>query len=173
MNQTIAIHFRAAFALVLVFAVFITFWSIRITVKALTDRRRHWGLTAESESKPSQLRPFPTSEIWIRAFANTFYFLLGCAIFVVQGQAFFRKYKDDSATGYIMVLAFPLLFGCPGILRLFMAAARSHLYFCSLRHGLLLQLRGVKLSGVVTCSDRTVQRCRIFDVRTGLRKTSF
>ncbi|CAK9113968.1 unnamed protein product [Durusdinium trenchii] len=141
------IHFEVAFALVVLLGAVILVWSLRITVKALKDRRHSWGLTDESDFSQSQLRPPQAAEILKRAFANIVYFLLGCALFVVEGQRFFRKNLDDSGTGYIMVLVFPLLFGCAGVLRIFMAAARSHLYFSSLRHGLLLELRVVKLSG--------------------------
>jgi len=145
MKPDTAQRFLAAFLLVLLLLAFILFWSLRLVVKAVKDRRRHWGLSVESSE--SQLRPPQTSEIVLRAFTNIFFFLLGCTIFVVEGQRFFRKYDDASEMGYILVLTFPVLFGCAGVLRIFMAAARSHLYFSSLRHGLLLQLRRVNFSG--------------------------
>jgi len=145
MRPEVAQGFQAAFLLVLLLLAFILFWSLRVVVKAVKDRRRQWGLSVESGE--SQLRPPQTSEIVLRAFTNMFFFWLGCSIFVVEGQRFFRKYDDASEMGYILVLTFPILFGCAGVLRIFMAAARSHLYFSSLRHGLLLQLRGVNFSG--------------------------
>lgn len=143
----IAIHFELAFLVVLVVSSIIVFWSMRIVVKALKDRRRHWGLTAESEVNQTRLQPPQTSKVFLRAFTNIFFFLLGCAIFVLEGPRFFRKYRDDSGAGFIMVLVFPLMFGCSGVLRIFMAATRSHLYFSCLRHGLLLQLQVVRLAG--------------------------
>ena len=144
-REEVAHRFQVAFLLVLLLFGFILFWSLRLVVKAVKDRRRHWGLSVESSE--SQLRPPQTSEIVLRAFTNIVFFLLGCAIFVVEGQRFFRKYDDASEMGYILFLTFPVLFGCAGVLRIFMAAARSHLYFSSLRHGLLLQLRRVNFSG--------------------------
>ena len=149
-REEVAHRFQVAFLLVLLLFGFILFWSLRLVVKAVKDRRRHWGLSVESSE--SQLRPPQTSEIVLRAFTNIVFFLLGCAIFVVEGQRFFRKYDDASEMGYILFLTFPVLFGCAGVLRIFMAAARSHLYFSSLRHGLLLQLRRVNFSGDVDAS---------------------
>ena len=151
MRPEVAQRFQGALLLVLLLFAFILFWSLRLVVKAVKDRRRHWGLSVESSE--SQLRPPQTSEIVLQAFTNTFFFLVGCAIFVIEGQRFFRKYDDEgSEMGYILVLTFPILFGCAGVLRIFMAAARSHLYFSSLRHGLLLKLHGVKFSGDVDAS---------------------
>ena len=147
MRPEVAQRFQAALLLVLLLFAFMLFWSLRLVVKVVKDRRRHWGLSVESSE--SQLRPPQTSEIVLRAFTNIFIFLMGCAIFVIEGQRFFRKYDDPSEVAYILVLTFPVLFGCAGVLRIFMAAARSHLYFSSLRHGLLLQLHGVKFSGDV------------------------
>ena len=157
MRPEVAQRFQAALLLVLLLFAFILFWSLRLVVKAVKDRRRHWGLSVESSE--SQLRPPQTSEIVLRAFTNIFFFLLGCAIFVVEGQRFFRKYDDASEMGYILFLTFPVLFGCAGVLRIFMAAARSHLYFSSLRHGLLLQLRRVNFSGDVDASLASVYDC--------------
>ncbi|CAE7389437.1 unnamed protein product [Symbiodinium sp. CCMP2592] len=55
------------------------------------------------------------------------------------GERLFRTYHDPSGVGYILVLCFPLLFGCFAVLRIFLATARCHLYYESLRNGLLLK----------------------------------
>lgn len=65
--------------------------------------------------------------------------MIGCGLFALEGERLFRTYHDPSGVGYILVLCFPLLFGCFAVLRIFLATARCHLYYESLRNGLLLK----------------------------------
>ena len=102
--------------------------------------RPRWGLSEDVSDKRLQLPE--TSDIMFQGFLDVLFFVIGCCLFVIQGERFFRTYQD-SGLGLVLVLAFPLLFGCLGVLRIFMATYRCHLYYESLRSGMLLQLQSV------------------------------
>ena len=134
-SLAVAVAFMASVALV----AFV--WLVYLLVKATRARTSRWGLLSPSDQSDPHLR-LPTALDIVRQLANDVcIFLLGCGLFVIEGERFFRHYPDQSRLGYPCLLCFPLAFGSVGVLRIFMAAARCHLYYASLRNGMLLKLQ--------------------------------
>ena len=133
-SLAVAVALTAAVALV----AFV--WLVYLLVKATRARTSRWGLLSPSDQSDPHLR-LPTALDIVRQLANDVcIFLLGCGLFVIEGERYFRNYQDRSGLGYPCLLCFPLAFGGVGVLRIFMAAARCHLYYASLRNGMLLKL---------------------------------
>ncbi|CAJ1409200.1 unnamed protein product [Effrenium voratum] len=123
----------------------VALWLMYLLYEAFKEESsRPWGFTTDRDKSDPQLRLPKPADIMFQAFVDVLFFVIGCGLFVLEGERFFRTYRDLSNTGFVLVLAFPLVFGCAGVLRIFLAASRCHLYYESLRHGMLLKLQEVQ-----------------------------
>eukprot|EP00435_Cladocopium_sp_Y103_P005469 s5071_g1.t2 len=124
----------------------IIFWSIGLIIETCREhRQRRWGLASTTDVSSKHLRIPSTTEIISQALIDVLCFIIGCGLFVLEGERFFRIYHDQDGIGFFLVIAFPLLFGCAAVMRIFLATSRCHLYYESLRSGMLLQLQPVTL----------------------------
>ena len=138
LDREVALIFEILILLTILIFFLALLWLVAMVREA--RNRPRWGLSEDVSDKRLQLPE--TSDIMFQGFLDVLFFVIGCCLFVIQGERFFRTYHD-SGLGLVLVLAFPLLFGCLGVLRIFMATYRCHLYYESLRSGMLLQFQSV------------------------------
>eukprot|EP00438_Fugacium_kawagutii_P028832 Skav206518 [mRNA] locus=scaffold2251:296949:299031:- [translate_table: standard] len=84
--------------------------------------------------------------IMFQCLKNCVLFILGCGLFMAQGCHFFEEYDDTSGIGYLLVLAFPLLFGTAALLRIFMSTARCQVYYKALKEQTLVKYKPIAWS---------------------------
>lgn len=104
-----------------------------------------WELTSEEQVSDPNLRLPSSMDILLQGAIDVLFFVLGCALFVVEGERFFRRQdrtgEDPDLSGFVFVLVFPLLFGSVAVMRIFLATARCQLYYAALRDGILLKFK--------------------------------
>eukprot|EP00439_Symbiodinium_sp_Y106_P069260 s44_g11.t2 len=138
MQPSLAALFEVLLAAALIVVVFTVIWFVYLAHSALKAEQA-WGLTETQDLSDRHLRLPKPSDIISQGLIDVLFFVIGCGLFALEGERLFRTYHDPSGVGYILVLCFPLLFGCFAVLRIFLATARCHLYYESLRNGLLLK----------------------------------
>ncbi|CAE7407578.1 unnamed protein product [Symbiodinium natans] len=110
-----------------------------------------WHVASEQDVSDPNLRLPSSMDVLLQGGIDVLFFVLGCALFVFEGERFFRnQYEADGASraghdpdlsGFLFVLVFPLLFGSVAVMRIFLATARCQLYYAALRDGILLKFQ--------------------------------
>jgi len=146
LRPEIAILFELMILFAFCVSVAIIFWSASLIIETWQEhQQRRWGLLSNLDVSSKHLQLPSPSEVISQAFIDVLFFVIGCGLFVLEGERFFRIYQDHEGIGFVLVIAFPLLFGCAALMRIFLAASRCILYYESLRSGILLKLQPVTL----------------------------
>ncbi|OLP86361.1 hypothetical protein AK812_SmicGene32552 [Symbiodinium microadriaticum] len=80
----------------------------------------------------------PAIDIMMEGMLDAICFVLGCMLLLLAASTFLKKFGSNDNPTDAIILTYPLLFGPPALLRIFLCICRRLLYHALFKHGVII-----------------------------------